>query len=275
MLSKQIRDKISSSAGAGDAGKAIVADSSGKASDTFTQLHHFYPLAPIEGFTLVYNSATLFDVGPGRTTVPDSSGLYQYGVFTLFGSTNLSLSGMRFSGTPAIAANQTWHIFIKRADSDGSITFGADSSPLGVNKPAGVGVRLIGSIMTNSVGDIRNWTQIGNRFEWVNATTDLNTSSLSTSSSNLVTLTVPTGIKLIAHGVTAITSTGNAVIAIGSPDINPPNSAQLGGASGILRVPWTSGTDTSGRVKCFTLASNVPNPAIIQTIGFTHPRSPY
>ena len=71
-------------------------------------------------------------------------------------------NGGRFSGS--LSANQAWHVFIMRRNSDGLVDIGLSTSSAGSDAPAGWSVRRIGSWLLDGSSNLRNIYQTGNIF---------------------------------------------------------------------------------------------------------------
>ena len=112
-------------------------------------------------------------------------------------------AGGLFSGT--VANTTTYHCFLIKKDSDGSIDAGFDTSVTAANIPAGyTAFRRVGSIVTDGSANILAFYQIGNYFGWVNRSLDQNGAAGATTRISL-TLTVPDGVSVIADYLFAAT----------------------------------------------------------------------
>ena len=104
--------------------------------------------------------------------------------------------GGLFSGT--VANNTSYHAFLIKKDSDGSIDAGFDTSPIAANIPPGyTAFRRIGSFYTNGSANIVGFVQFGNKFFLNTFISDYDASVLIGSLTNL-TLSIPDGIRLEA-----------------------------------------------------------------------------
>lgn len=105
--------------------------------------------------------------------------------------------GGRFPAGAPGGSPAWYHVFAIYKDSDGSVDYGLDTSISAANKPAGYSyfVRLGSVYWTGST--IRAFTQVGRRFFWAAPTLDVDTSTLSTSSTSF-TLLSPTGVQTLA-----------------------------------------------------------------------------
>lgn len=125
-------------------------------------------------------------------------------------------AGGLFSGS---VANNTWyHVFVIKKDSDGTIDAGFDTSVTAANIPSGwTSYRRIGSVRSNGSANITPFKQTGSYFKWETPVQNINTTT-STSAAN-ITLTVPTGVKVIPSlTVTVDTSTNAFALLFSDPD---------------------------------------------------------
>lgn len=106
--------------------------------------------------------------------------------------------------TGSVASLTTYHLFLIRKDSDGSIDAGFDTSASAANIPSGyTAYRRIASVLTNGSANIRGYTQQDDSFYIDSVRQDYSTSNPGTSAT-LRAVTVPTGIKVIALHVFAL-----------------------------------------------------------------------
>jgi len=224
-----------------------------------------------EGLTLTRTSTTV-TVAAGRAVIPTagdraiavlSSALTKTGTAVWAAGNN---NGARFAG--AIGANQTWHVFIIRNTTTGAIDAGIDLSVSGANIPSGWTGRIIGSIMTDGGSSIRNFVQTGDRFEWTAAIQDFNNANTPAMPSNLITLTVPSGLNVIAFGRLAASGTGN--ILGGFPGVDADILfAALSGVWSLTAIQ----TNTSAQIRLYASAASITG--ALWTRGFIHPRGAY
>lgn len=163
-------------------------------------------------------------------------------------------NGGLFSGSKA---NSTWyHVFIIM-DDDGVIDWGFDTSVTATNKPAGWTYhRRIGAIRTNSSGNITTMFEtFPGYFEWDVAVLDLNGASAATPT--LFTLTVPTGLEVMANGA-GWTLTNGANMRIFNPSLTGTNYFMVYNSAGQGYSPIHLVTDTSARLK-FVLSTGTAN----------------
>lgn len=241
------------------------------------------PLGLLEGLVLANNAAsntTHLDISPGRAWIRSSTTTLAYvAVLPTTWTKRLDLlwaagsgNGGRFTGT--LSTNQTWHVFLLYNAETGAVDAGCDSSPTAANRPAGWDARYIGSLLTSSSSTaIRLFKQCGDVVYWSFAPTDLNTSDLSTSTTNLLGLTIPTGYRFKAFGTARLTSNGNVSIFIASSLIDTyAVHLQLLGVAGVAtisyRAPWSFLTDTQGRMIVYSATTGVT--CVINTIGYEY-----
>ncbi len=135
-------------------------------------------------------------------------------------------AGGLFSGA-TLNADSVYHLFIIRLTADGSLDAGFDDNISATNIPAGYSsFKRIGSVLTDSSSNIIAFVADeisggGLEVKWVDPPLDL--SAVTSTTAALVTLQVPTGIKVKAHmNVTLFRSGGGAptVTYLSSPDQN-------------------------------------------------------
>ena len=95
----------------------------------------------------------LLDLSQNSTRVIQNSGAYSHGL-----TGNGLLTGAR-------VANTWYYIFLLQRDSDGVVAVCFDSNPTCANRPSGyTHYRRIGSVRTDGVNNIWNYTQTGNKY---------------------------------------------------------------------------------------------------------------
>lgn len=166
-------------------------------------------------------------------------------------------NGGLFSGSKAVS---TWyHVFLIRKDSDGSIDAGFDTSVIAANIPAGYSsYRRIGSVRTDSSGNIIPFVQTEDIFIWLSAIADV-TSTTQSTTGVLYTLTVPPGVKVEALiSDVALSSAGTSAIWFTSPDqldenitgTSPFRANQTAVASVVAgEANFNIGTNTSAQIR--------------------------
>lgn len=235
------------------------------------------PLGSPEGLTLSYVSPTQITVAPGRAVIGAAG---NRSIAVLSGTLTKILTsvwaagngaGGRFSGAPAVGANQTWHKFLIRNATTGVADAGFDSSATGANIPSGWSGRIIGSAMTDGGGNIRSFLQIGDLFSWSTPIVDFSSSNATpTAATNLVTITVPQGIRVIATGYFVLQHP-SATLSLysGSPETAPMQSAVSSGSTfggSSFRHP----TNTAGQIRLYAEVAGAYCTATTQ--GFHHLR---
>lgn len=180
-------------------------------------------------------------------------------------------------------ANSTWyHVFlIKRVDTgvvDALFSLSAASPTMPANYTL---KRRIGSILTDSSGDIVAFSQNGDEFLWSAAVGDVNASSPGTSAVTRA-LTVPSGLSVWAKCIIGVTNTNNAntcfarVSALDTDDEAPnvgtsqiPQAGALAGAvtHSYVEIPPVR-TNTSGQVRSRVSLSNANVTFRITTLGW-------
>ena len=138
-------------------------------------------------------------------------------------------AGGLFSGSKA---NSTWyHVFVIM-DANGGIDWGFDTSVTAANKPTDyIYHRRIGSIRTNSSGNIIAFKEYASRVMWTASVLDLNGGNQTSPTS--FTATVPPGLKVCAIGNGQNGSAGNAIY-IFDPDNASANFVSAYGAGSVV-----------------------------------------
>ncbi|MET4247570.1 hypothetical protein [Bradyrhizobium sp. LA6.7] len=203
-------------------------------------------------------SSISFNVGPGVATDSTSADvLTNPGTYTKTNQAWVAgFSGQGSLDTGTIAPNTWYHLFfIKRVDAQ-YVDFITSLNPAGPALPANYNYyRRIGAMRTDGTGQWRLFIQQGNKFLWAVPTLDDITAVGTTSA--LVTLNVPTGVKVEAEiyglGVNTAQST---VWMISSPDQSDTLPSTGGPFSGIVAVGGANSgysqivrTNTSGQVR--------------------------
>jgi hypothetical protein len=131
----------------------------------------------------------------------------------------------------AVAASTWYHVFLIGNTSTGAVDvlFSTSATAPTMTLPNAAGFtkkRRIGSIKTNASSQIILFTQVGDQFLWITPTVDYTNGGVTVAMSAL-TLTVPTGVKVIAdvNGYFVGSVVGNAVTIL-SPD-------QTGASQGV------------------------------------------
>lgn len=164
------------------------------------------PRGHLSGLTLSNNgTATKLDVTSGKArdstdtaniVLPSSitAGLIQLGGGWAAGNGQNKLD-------TGVRANSTWyHVFAIRKDVDGSgdwlfsLSANAPTMPSGYTK-----FRRIGSVRTDGAGNITAFKQLGDEFLWVAMVQDFGAAAVANGVATLRTLTVPTGIQVLAR----------------------------------------------------------------------------
>jgi len=238
----------------------------------------------IFGLTLANNGGspnTTVDVAAGDAT--DSTNTYSIplGAFTkVIQSSGSWTAGTSNNGldTGARAANTWYHVFLLRKDADGSGDVLFSTSVSSPTLPSGYSnFRRIGSVRTDGSTNLLAFVQTGDEFIWSLAKYDVQGVSLGTTST-LYTLTVPSGVKVLARlrAANDPTGAGAAQVAVRSPDENSSQNTTFVTGSGHP-LPTIAGegvsaellvrTNTSSQVAAISsVASN--NVFYIRTIGW-------
>jgi hypothetical protein len=186
------------------------------------------------------------------------------------------LAGGLFSGS--VAANTTYHLFVMRKDSDGSVDAGFDTSINADNRPAGyTAYRRIRSYVTDASANIIQTVQSGDEFSLVTMFSSYNSATPGTSRVS-VQLSVPSG--LIVYSEVAVTIVNNAdgsyiLTDLSSTDTNPNGgtySLRTNVSSSIVSITAKIRTNTSGQIGFRSNDSPVAESCYIWTCGWTDTR---
>lgn len=164
------------------------------------------PRGQLSGLTLANNAtATKLDVTSGKARDSTdtanivlassiTAGLIQLGGAWAAGNTQNKLD-------TGVRANNTWyHVFAIRKDVDGSgdwlfsLSTNAPTMPAGYTK-----FRRIGSVRTDGAGNITAFKQLGDEFLWSVMVQDVGAAAVGNGVATLRTITVPTGIQVLAR----------------------------------------------------------------------------
>lgn len=190
--------------------------------------------------------------------------------------------GGLFSGS---IANTTYHCFIIMRPDTGVVDCGFDTSPVAANRPASYTYfRRVGSIVRIATGPtIKAFIQTADYFYWLAPPQDVATTG-STSSAVTATLTVPTGIVVVAKVVSSVsdgTTTGNQYLYVSS--LNQTDTAASvtnftlawASAASAQQRPSTVidvATNTSAQIRYRSSTSSGSPVYYINTIGWTDAR---
>ena len=165
-----------------------------------------------------------------------------------------SNQGGMFTGS---VANSTWyHVFAIRKDSDGSVDYGFDTSISGTNALSGYTfVRRIGSVLTDGSANIIGFQQVGDHFFWDDPPLDINGSSIGTSQT-LGTLSVPSGVNVLAHFTYSTTKASSGAIMYARNPATDDETPAIVTAPIAGIVGSVPGTTYSNETKVLTNASS-------------------
>lgn len=259
-------------------------------NDVFELLNPAKPLPLIkliEGLALSNNSTDAnndIDIAAGKAV--DSTGAY---FLELTSGITKQLDAAWAAGTDAgglfsgTKASDTWyHAFLIRKDSDGSIDAGFDTSIAAANIPSGyTAYRMIGSILTDSSGNILGFTQKEDEFYWDTVIMDVKSINAGTSAVTR-TLSTPLGIQTrpIAQIGYYDASVGQLVeTMVTNPDETDTAPAadlwtnMLGGTAGVASSSQINVlTNTSSQIRTRQRTTSSTGTLWIMTKGFVHPR---
>lgn len=179
-------------------------------------------------------------------------------------------------GTPDIS---TWyHVWLIMRSDTGVVDVLFSESATAPTMPASYDYkRRIGAVRNNASGDILAFTQVGDRFRWTVPIRDLNTNNPGTSAVT-VTLTVPTGLKVVAQfmGLPATSSAAyfGLFSDLATTDVAPSSSDTPGIHFGVNtsqtgRAELSIMTNTSGQIRYRQgVASDTTTDIRVVTLGW-------
>lgn len=154
-------------------------------------------------------------------------------------------AGGLFSGS--VAASTTYHLFVIKKDSDGTIDAGFDTSITAANKPAGYSsYRRVASLYTDVSSHLVQIINFGDDFLLQVPVSNYNANTVGTSAV-LVTLSVPSGLKINAKSIIDLATIGN-------------------GTRFHLLVTSPDQPDTAPSEGCFTLRGSISTTEVDNTI---------
>lgn len=147
------------------------------------------------------------------------------------------------------AINAWYHVFVIRRTSNGTVDILFSLSPTAPTLPDGyAGFKRISSIRTDASGSIIPFFNVGRRFTWLTPIMDL-TASVATAA--LFTLSVPTGVPVMARFWVAVYGAGDSGVVYTSPSANSITYAGTTAAySGGVGISTTSGDQSCSGAEC-------------------------
>lgn len=190
-------------------------------------------------------------------------------------------AGMRASG--AAIANTTYHIFVIRRPDTGVVDVAADTSATGANIAANTNanytqIRRIGSIV-RAGGTILAFKQDGDLFQWLAVVADVSATNPGTAAVTR-TLTVPTGINVVAKTLIGLVSDASGGLFAYLSDLSVNDAAA---AAGVAQAMVNTGpanaagaadvrTNTSSQIRSRISASFAGSILVIGTAGWVDRR---
>lgn len=231
------------------------------------------------GCTLSNNSGTpntKVDIAAGYAAADASP----YPIMTLSGTATVDLGtngAVNALDTGTIAASTTYHIFlISNGSTVGGLASTSASSP---TMPSGYTLkRRIGSVVTDGSVHVRAFVQNGDDFVYSAPVSDMGGVSNPGSSGILRTLTVPTGIKVLAILGSIVDTTVVDRLYYSSPDVTDvaasATNAQFGwgfASSGTMSGEVRVYTNTSAQIRA-RFTTGTPTTHYLNTHGWTDTR---
>lgn len=179
-------------------------------------------------------------------------------------------------------ANSTWyHVYAIRKDSDGTGEWLFSLSASAPTMPSGYTYfRRIGSVKTDGSGNIWAFVQDGDFFQWATFVNDVTANNPGTSAV-LRTLSVPTGVKVIARSIWNLRNVDTGTTCQGyvsdpattdsTPTITLAQFSDLAGAgtrASNVSMQLDMHTDTSARVRSRVDFSNTNVTWVVLTLGW-------
>ncbi|SCB52718.1 hypothetical protein GA0061099_10392 [Bradyrhizobium yuanmingense] len=251
-------------------------------ANTATNTTNITNLTPghLFGLTLsTVGSSATFSVAAGSAA--DSAGTAVMALASAISKTTSSWAVGTGNGAldTGSVANSTWyHVFlIKRTDTDVEDVLISTSASAPTMPASYTLKRRIGSMLTNGSAQWVKFVQLGDEFLWDTIVNNANAQNPGTSGT-LYTLTVPTGVQVLAQlSILWFNVTSSNYLFVSSPDITAPTVTTATNAT-LYSVdsthPGVTGayvrTDTSGRVRATSNGSN--GSMYINTVGWVDRR---
>jgi len=247
----------------------------------------------LSGLTMSNNATnpnTVINTSAGVANSDDSSTLMSLAAFTKNANAGWAVgsgNGCLDSGS-ALAASTWYHLFVIARTDTGVVDQVCSTSATAPTLPSNyTKKRRIGSFKTDGSNNILAFNQLGDEFLWATAKADVTASSPG-STAVLRTLSVPTGIKVLAKfniGTQAGTTNLDARVYVTSPDQSDEAVTSSTLNAGMIDTGVASQvfsqmlvrTNTSAQVRTRN-ATNVPDSSLyllIGTIGWIDYRGRY
>lgn len=153
--------------------------------------------------------------------------------------------GARLSGS--LGANQSWHWFLIRNPTNGTVEVGADQSPTAPSLPAGyTQFRRLGATLTDGTNAVKAFDQFDDFFQLAIRSTDY-ANQVNNGGPFLRQITVPNGVKVEARMYFIVVGTASLTAylsGIFDPDEGIPSA--FGGATQWAQIRHAGRKDTSG-----------------------------
>jgi len=251
-----------------------------------------FPKGHIWGLTVSRASATTWGVAVGECANENTSAPRANLVLTSAITKSLSawVAGTGNGGldTGAVGNNTWYHVHLIRKISDGSIDALISTSATSPTMPSGYEARRrIGAIKTDGSAQIVAFSQNGDEFIWDAAVIDVDDDNPGTSAVTR-TLTVPTGVKVLAYiSVGGYTGSNSFTTVISALDISdqagqayataalsgfPASGAQSGAGNGWSFDTMYVRTNTSAQIRSRLSASGASDRLGIVTRGWIDDR---
>lgn len=233
-------------------GKAVLLN---PAMGVFSNL----PLGYKNGINLANNGASSIDFSAGirRSSANSFDMLLSSTMTKLLQSSGAWTSGSGNNGLFSGAkANSTWyHCFIIRKTSDGSIDAGFDTSITAANIPSGyVGYRRVGSIKTDSSGNIMPFDQFGDNFLFKAPPLDMSAVALPTTATNYA-ISTPPGIKCLAK-LFPLISGNESSIYMRDPDATALAAPGFAGTANFVTAGASTAETMGAEIRIMTNVSS-------------------
>lgn len=238
----------------------------------------------LAGLTLSNDGTTpnsVLDISAGICTDSTNVVSINLGAFTKSTAGSWAAgSGSNGMGTGLTIASTTWyHVFAIINSGASDVYF--DTSVTAANAPSGTtAFRRIGSFLTDGSAHIITFSQNGDEFLWRTPVSNLNDSSSFPTSLTLLTLTVPTGIKVNALFAAAMGAASVVYISFLSPDVTgtwggTSSSLNFGANSGFGSGQFSIRTNTSGQVNWIGSAVGSSPTRVVWTSGWIDSRGKF
>jgi hypothetical protein len=223
-----------------------------------------FPRGHISGLTFsTAGASTTFNVTAGQAADTNNAVIMNFAAAMnkTTAAWSVGSGGGAFGDVGSIAANTWYHAFLIGSNPDnGVIDVIVSANPITPTYPTGYSIsRRIFSLKTNGSSQWAKAIQLGEEFLWESSVLDVNSITVTGLTSTLLTLSVPSGIQVIARFDLAIVNASNVGALVNSPDqsfVSSPTFPNMnitnGTTSGNMAAEYQVRTNTSSQIRIQT-----------------------